>query len=273
MARGSKEIDHKPAGMKAARDMGVEYTWGWLSADGWCGPHIAREEWLQANIYGYTHLMWDADQDPEMLGRKWASLAFNVPLKSKAAAVIAGILMLSEDMILKACYFKDFSTKHNGWLPALNWERDDVIGGGTRSHKNDDCKFSFGPGQIKGLFDKKTVAADCREKEEAYKLAVRMLDDFDRIKNTLPDQKQAAEVRNTLLSGKYLTEVIYYYINGMFSYYNGDNAKAKEFLLKWKDTWKEYNEKISLLPGAPTPMANGGMVETCEETMALIATK
>lgn len=272
MARGSKEIDKGSAGMKAARDMGIAYTWGWLTADGWCGPGIEREEWLQANIYGYTNLMWDADQDPETLGRKWAALAFNVPLNSAAAKTIAGILMQSEDMILKACYFKSYSTAHNGWLPSLNWQRDDVIGGWTKSHKNFDCQYSFGPGEIKPMFNKATVEEDCRDKKEAYELASKMLSDYDKIIKTLPDQKQAEEVRNTLLSGQSLTAVIYHCINGLFRYHNGEKEKAKMHMVKWQENWKEYNEKIAHLPGAPSPMLNGGMVETCEEVMNELAT-
>jgi len=271
MARGSKEIDKVPAGMKTARDMGITYTWGWLTADGWCGPHIKREEWLQANIYGYTHLMWDAEQTPETLAKRWASLAFNVPMSSKAVNTIAGILMESEDMILKACYFKGYSTEHNGWLPALNWQRDDVIGGGTKSHKNMDCQFSFGPGELKGLFNKATLEADCNDKKQAYELATKMLRDYDLIKASLPDRQQAEEVRNTLVSAKYLTAVIYHYINGLFRYYNGEKPAAKLHLAEWKTSWDYYNTTVSALPGAPTPMANGGMVETCESLMNELA--
>jgi len=271
MARGSKEIDKGPAGMKAAKAMGIEYTWGWLSADGWCGPYLIREEWLMANIFGYTHLMWDTQESPEALAAKWASLAFNVPLKSKATSTIAGILMASEDMILKACYFNGYSSKHDGWLPALNWERDDVLGGGTKSHKNLDCQFSFGPGTIKELFSNATFAQDCADKKQAHELAKKMLRDYDLIKGALPDQQQAREVRNTLVSAEYLTGVIYHYINGMFSYYNGDKAIAKQHLLEWKTTWKAYNEKVSKLPSAPTPMVNGGMVETSEEVLKELA--
>jgi hypothetical protein len=267
MAKGSKEIDKGPAGMKTARDLGVEYTWGWLTADGWCGPAIEREEWLQANIFGYTHLMWDANQDPKALAKTWAALTFKVALNSKAAKSISDILMQSEDMILKACYFKSFSTQHNGWLPALNWERDDVIGGGTKSHKNLDCQFSFGPGELKPIFNKATIDEDCRDKKQAYEIAVKMLKNYDKIMASLPDQKQAQEVRNTLVSATGLTSVINHYINGLFRYYNGEQEEAKIALEKWQVAWKEYNEVTSKLPGAPTPMTNGGMVETSEEIL------
>lgn len=265
MAKGSKEIDGRKAGMKAARDMGITYTWGWLSADGWCGPHISREEWLQANIYGYTQLMWDAGQQPAMLARRWAALAFHVPLKSRSAAALASILMSSEDLILKTCYFKTFSSAHNGWLPALNWERDDVIGGGSLSHNNAECQFSVCPGTLKDMFNRKTIAADCREKRAAFELAAKMLKKYDRIKSELPDQQQAIAVHHTLLSGKYLTAVLYHYVNALFRYYNHEPQEAKEQLQQWKTCWVAYNQKISALPGAPSPMVNGGMVETCEE--------
>lgn len=271
MARGSNEIDGAKAGMKAARDMGINYTWGWLSADGWCGPYLKREEWLQANIYGYTHLMWNAGQQPETLARHWAALAFHLPLKSKSAATIAGILMDSEEMMLKTCYFKTFSTTHNGWLPALNWQRDDVIGGGTNSHSNTDCQFSVCPGQLREIFNSHTIAADCREKKEAYEIAVKMLKKYDSIKSSLPDQRQAQEVRNTLLSGQYLTAILYHYVNGAFRYYNAEPELAEKHLRQWQVLWADYNHKISVLPGAPSPMQNGGMVETCEEMLDKLA--
>ena len=271
MAGGSKEIDQKPAGMRAARDMGITATWGWLTADGWCGPALKREEWLQANIYGYTQLMWDADQKPEILAQKWAALAFKVSLQSRAAKTLAGILMQSEDMMLKACYFSGYSSEHNGWLPTNNWQRDDVLGGFKKSHKNFDCQFSFGPGTLDVIFNKATVTADCQDKKRAWELASKMLNDYDQIKAALPDQQQATEVRNTLLSGQSLTAVIYHYINGVFRFHNGEKALAKTHLLQWKAEWKNYNENIARLPGAPTPMMNGGMVETCDEILNELA--
>ena len=266
MARGSKEIDVKEAGMKKAKAMGIDYTWGWLTADGWCGPYLKREEWLKANIFGYTHLMWDVNQDPEILATKWAALEFNVPIASKAASNIAAILMLSENMILKTRYFKNFSTNHTGWVPALNWMRDDMIGGGDTSFKNPGCRFSNKPGIIRPIFNPATVDEDCAEKREALYIANLMLEKFDEIKNDIPDQVQATEMRNTLVSCKYLIGTLCYYINGMFRYYNNQPQEAKRYLQQWQLNWKKYQE-VSELPGAPTPMVNGGMVETCMDAM------
>ena len=263
MARGSKEIDSVETGMKRAKVLGINYTWGWLSADGWCGPYIKREEWLKANIFGYTHLMWDVNETPEELARRWACIEFNVSYNSKAASNIVDILLMSEDMILKSIYFKQFSLKHNGWVPALIWTRDDLLGGGEKSYKNPDCKYSNRPGKLKGIFDSEYVNEDCLEKQQALKIAEQMLVKFKEIERDLPDKKQADEVYNTLLSTRYLIATICYYINGIFRYYNGEYDKALKYLLLWKDTWYDYNNKISLLPGAPSPMLDGGMVETC----------
>jgi len=273
MSRGSKEIDSVETGMKRAKALGIDYTWGWLSADGWCGPYIKREEWLKANIFGFTHLMWNVNESPEELARRWACIEFKVPYDSKAADEIADILLISEEMILKAVYFNHFSLMHNGWLPALNWTRDDLLGGGDRSFKNQDCKFSSLPGKIKEIFSSEYVDADCLEKQYALKLAEQMVTKFEGIKSTLPDKTQAEEVFNALLSTKYLIATICYYINGMFRYYNGENEQAEKYLLKWRETWYIYNNEISLLPGAPTPMIDGGMVETCKATLHAIEQK
>ncbi|MCP4371641.1 MAG: hypothetical protein GY797_26500, partial [Deltaproteobacteria bacterium] len=73
MARGGLEIDKSETGMKKAKELGVKHTWGWLTADGWCGPKLTREEWLKANLFGYTHLMWDVNEDPAELAQRWAA--------------------------------------------------------------------------------------------------------------------------------------------------------------------------------------------------------
>jgi Alpha-glucuronidase len=261
MAKGSKEADSTETGMKRAKEMGIEHTWGWLTADGWCGPYLVREEWLKANIYGYTRLMWNVDEDPAQLAKRWAALEFGLPYDSKASKNIADILMMSEDMIIKACYFEDFSRKHSGWLPASNWERDDVLGGGEVSHKNEACIHSNRPGILKPIFNPTTVEADCKEKQDALAIAGQMLLKYDEIISAIPDRKQAEEVRNTLLANKHLIATINFYINGMFRYYNREYDKAEWNLEQWQSSWANYT-KVSSFPGAPTQMVNGGMVET-----------
>ena len=159
MANGATEFGENK-GMKYAYDKGARTVWGWLSADGWCGPYIKREEWLRANIYGFSQLSWDVNRDPKQLAKEWAAIEFGVEVDSEVVDNISEIMMLSEPMILKSRYFKNYCMKHEGWLPANNWMRDELIGGGTRSNNRLSKGKSFAPGTLKPIFNPATIEED-----------------------------------------------------------------------------------------------------------------
>ena len=190
MAKGPKELGGQ-GGMKYGFEAGVRTAWGWLSADGWCGPYIKREEWLGANIYGFSRLTWDVDSDPLVLAKEWAAIEFEVESKSKVAEEIAEILMLSEDLILKSRYFKNYSIKKEGWLPSNNWIRDELIGGGINSNDKLSVGKSFSPGTIKSIFNSETIEEDILEKEEALDIMNTMLSKFADIKDQIPEKEKA----------------------------------------------------------------------------------
>jgi len=266
MANGPKEFG-EISGMKQGHQAGVRTVWGWLSADGWCGPYLKREEWLGANIYGFSHLAWDVNSDPLVLAKEWAALEFEVEAKSEVAENIAEILMLSEDMILKSRYFHDFSMKREGWLPSNNWIRDELIGGGEHSNDRLSVQKSFSPGTLKPIFNPATMEADIADKKEAAILMNTMLAKFAAIKEQIPDQEKADEVYNTLLYGKYLINSLRYYVSGMFRYYNGEYESAAANLRDWNLCWNFYNNVIPELPGTASLMLDGGMVATCDKAM------
>ena len=266
MSHGASELG-EDKGMKYAYQTGARTVWGWLSADGWCGPYSKHEEWLRANIYGFTQLAWDVDRDPRELAQEWASLEFGVPVDSRVALNLADIMMLSEPMMIKLRYFKNHCLRHEGWLPASNWMRDELIGGGTRSHNRLSKGKSFAPGGIRGIFNPKTIEEDIAEKIEAEEIMNSMVEKFKAIKSEIPDQVKAEELYNTLLYGKYFVRTIRYYISGMFRYYNGEYNQAASLLRKWKITWDYYNNEISRLPGIASLILDGGMVDTCNEAM------
>lgn len=266
MANGATEFGENK-GMKYAYDKGARTVWGWLSADGWCGPYIKREEWLRANIYGFSQLSWDVNRDPKQLAKEWAAIEFGVEVDSEVADNISEIMMLSEPMIIKSRYFKNYCMKHEGWLPANNWMRDELIGGGMRSNNRLSKGKSFAPGTLKPIFNPATIEEDIQEKIEAYVLMNTMVEKFDAIREQIPDKRKAEEVYNTLLYGKYLIGTIRYYVSGMFRYYNGEYEKAVVDLREWKKCWDFYNNEIPKLPGTATLILDGGMVETCNEAM------
>ncbi len=266
MAKGPKELGGQ-GGMKYGYKAGIRTAWGWLSADGWCGPYIKREEWLGANIYGFSRLTWDVDSDPLVLAKEWAAIEFEVEYKSKVADVIAEILMLSEDLILKSRYFKNYSIKKEGWLPSNNWIRDELIGGGTNSNNKLSVGKSFPPGTIKSIFNSETIEEDILEKEEALAIMNTMLSKFADIKDQIPEKEKAMELYNTLLYGKYLIGTLRYYVSGMFRFYNGEYDKSETDLRKWKKYWDFYNSEIPKLPGTASLMLDGGMVDTCIKAM------
>jgi len=266
MAKGPKEFGGQ-GGMKYGYKAGIRTAWGWLSADGWCGPYIKREEWLGANIYGFSRLTWDVDSDPLVLAKEWAAIEFEVESKSKVAEEIAEILMLSEDLILKSRYFKNHSIKKEGWLPSNNWIRDELIGGGTNSNDKLSVGKSFPPGTIKSIFSSETIEEDILEKEEALVIMNTMLSKFAEIKDQIPEKEKAIELYNTLLYGKYLIGTLRYYVSGMFRFYNGEYDKSVADLRMWKKYWDFYNNEIPKLPGTASLMLDGGMVDTCIEAM------
>ena len=266
MAKGASEFG-EDKGMKEAYRSGVRTVWGWLSADGWCGPYIKREEWLRANIYGFTQLAWDVNRDPREMATEWAAIEFGVEKKSKVAENLAEIMMLSESMMIKTRYFRNHCMKHEGWLPANNWMRDELVGGGERSNCSLSKGKAFSPGNLKSLFHPETIEEDIAEKVEAEKIMNSMLAKYDEVMAQIPDQQKAEEVRNTLVYGKYMVSFLRYYVSGMFRYYNGEFEAAANDLREWKKTWTYYNEEISKLPGTATLILDGGMVETCDEAM------
>ena len=269
MAKGPKELGGQ-GGMKYGYKAGIRTAWGWLSADGWCGPYIKREEWLGANIYGFSRLTWDVDSDPLVLAKEWAAIEFEVESKSKVAEEIAKILMLSEDLILKSRYFKNYSIKKEGWLPSNNWIRDELIGGGTNSNDKLSVGKSFSPGTIKSIFNSETIEEDILEKEEALAIMNTMLSKFADIKDQIPEKEKAMELYNTLLYGKYLISTLRYYVSGMFRFYNGEYDKSVADLRMWKKYWDFYNSEIPKLPGTASLMLDGGMVDTCIEAMQIM---
>ncbi|MCP4285775.1 MAG: hypothetical protein GY792_15170 [Gammaproteobacteria bacterium] len=222
---------------------------------------------MKANLFGYTHLMWDVNEDPAELAQRWAAIEFKVPYSSQAASNIKEILLMSEKMILEARYFKDHSTKHNGWTPAGNWMRDDVIGGWSKSGRNPNYKITIGPGTLGHIFNPATVDKVCTEKAEALAIADEMVRKFAQIKDSIPDRKQADEVYNTLLYTRSLMEVMNHYVSGMFRFHNKQPKKALEHLEKWESAWKTYTEKIAKLPGTATPIVDCGMGETARQTL------
>ena len=266
MAKGPKELGGQ-GGMKYGYKAGIRTAWGWLSADGWCGPYIKREEWLGANIYGFSRLTWDVESDPLVLAKEWAAIEFEVESKSRVAEEIAEILMLSEDLILKSRYFKNYSIKKEGWLPSNNWIRDELIGGGTNSNDKLSVGKSFSPGTIKSIFNSETIEEDILEKEEALAIMNTMLSKFADIKDQIPEKEKAMELYNTLIYGKYLIGTLRYYVSGMFRFYNGEYDKSVADLRIWKKYWDFYNSEIPKLPGTASLMLDGGMVDTCIEAM------
>lgn len=266
MANGPKEFGGGQ-GLKWAYKEGVRTVWGWLSADGWCGPYIKREEWLKANIFGFSHLTWDVDKDSKTIAREWAAIEFGVDISDEVVGNIADILLLSEDLILKTRYFRSYGLQHEGWKPSNNWIRDNLIGGGEFSYNDPTCDNSPKPGHLKPIFNPATIEADITEKLQAKRIVDEMLSKYEAIKDRIPDQDKAEEVHHTLLYAKYLIYSLVHYVNGMFRYYNGEFEKAINNLKEWKKNWTVYTEKIPGLKGSASLMLDGGMVRTVEEAM------
>ena len=266
MANGAKELD-QVAGMKVAHEKGVRSVWSWLNADGWCGPYAKQEEWLRSNIYGFTHLAWDVDASPEELAKEWAAIEFNVRPDSKVAQNLWDILRLSEDLILKLRYFRQYALKEDPWSPCRNWMRDELIAGGDIATTENSCPRAARPGTLKPIFNPATIEEDCQEKQEAMDIVDRMVAQFAEIQPLIPDADKARNLYNTLLYAKYFTYAASHYVIGIFRFYNGDYAEAEKHLRAWKENWDYYQNEIPKLPGAPTLIKDGGMVQTCTEAM------
>ena len=226
MARGAVELGEN-TGMKAAYGKGVRSVWGWLLADGWCGPYPAQEEWLRSNIFGFTHLAWDVNSDPHELAKNWAAIEFGVKPESRVARTLANILVLSEELILKIRYFREHSLVDDPWSPCGNWMRDELIGGGEKSTKENSCERAARPGTLKPIFNPKTIELECKEKEEAIEIVDRMVKDFSAIMPQIPDSEKAKNLHHTLLYAKYFVHSAAHYSIGMFRFYNGEADAAE----------------------------------------------
>ncbi len=272
MSRGPVECDGG-GGLALARERGVDGAWGWLTADGWNGPYLKREEWFKANIYAFARLCTNVHADPDELAREWAALEFGVTKGSRAAANLARILLGSEELMLKLRYIGSYARQHLGWMPDRVWIRDDVIGGvwaSTDEHELAWHRDRYGftgkvciPGILAPMFNSETLEADCTEKLEALALARHALELYDAVIADLPDLQQAEEVRATLVYQLHLAETIAHYVCAAFRFLNSDCERALKHITAWRKAWAAFNHAAEQ-PGAPTPMLDAGMVASVD---------
>jgi hypothetical protein len=259
--------------MRKARDAGAKGVWIWDFGGGWGGPFLKSDRWVRANIEAASRLAVNPDLSPRALAEEWGAKEYG----PAAATNVAEMLMLSGECIRKCMYIEAFARGHKGWKPSLNLMRDDIIRGEVLNQL------------YKG--SKKSLPEVFAEKKEAVALAERMQMLFENSRGDIVAERGERVYQESLSSLIYLedlTQVMEYYITGMFSFYKWEEtrdaalaAKARQELLKWREAWLRYQTDVPKLPGVasiyqslnrtqnPTDIspAQGAMTDLCEAAL------
>jgi len=244
--------------MLKAAERGAVGVWLWHFGGGSGGPKLASDRWTRLNIYATSKLVKEPTASPRKLAEEWAAQEFG----SKAASVVADMLMLSPEFVLKFRYIAPYARQHRGWKPSENLMRDDIIRGASLRQLYEGSKHA-----LPEVFS---------EKEAAVVLARRMRELFELAR---PDilaergEKVYQEALSSLLYMESLAKVVCHYVNGMFQYYQWKEtrnaagaAKARETLLAWQAEWRHYTTEIPRLPGVATRYRSANL--TSEEESA-----
>lgn len=238
-----------PVYLGGVRQANAGLAWVWAKGGGWGGPHPTADIWLDANVYALARLLWDPSADPIRLAEDWAALRFG----PGAAPHLAALLMKSPDAVLKGFYVGCYGERYPGWAPNLLWTRDDIIAGGER---------------IEPMYRacQNAVEAAIEEKQEALALVDEMIEDLERARPYL-DPPAARWIEASLRYQRSLFEVLAHYLTGMFRYYAGDAAGAREAFEALRGSWEAHNGAVS--SGAATPYRDAGMWSTVRATLGL----
>ncbi|MEK7404604.1 MAG: hypothetical protein AAB225_05805 [Acidobacteriota bacterium] len=261
------------AAMRRARQLRVKGVWIWNFGGGWGGPHLKSDRWVRLNIEATARLARNPDLEPRKLAEEWAAREFG----KRAARRVAGMLMLSDDCVLKFRYIAPFARRNKGWLPSRNIMRDDIIRGE---------KALGNEGGLKILYEgsKHALEEAFAEKREAVTLAARMRKLFEGARGAITDERRYEEARNSLLYMESLATVMSHYIQGMFRYYRWKETgqaetgrTALEHLRRWRQAWSRYQSEIGQLAGVATLYRSqnsqrdtdtaGAMADTCETAL------
>ena len=262
------------AALRQAATLGVKNAWVWDFGGGWGGPFLKSDRWVRLNIFATSRLAQNPDLTPRALAEQWAAKEFG----PKSAANVAEMLMISGECVRKFMYIEAFARDHHGWKPSLNLMRDDIIRGEVLRQLYDGSK-----GSLPEVF---------AEKEEAVALAGRMRMIFESAHADIAAERGEEVYQDALSSLIYqesLAKVICHYVNGMFLYYQWQDAKspavavrAREELQAWSKAWASYQADVPKLPGVATlyrsqnaqdaASAKGAMADLCQQARRALST-
>lgn len=244
--------------MLKAAERGAVGVWLWHFGGGGGGPKLASDRWTRLNIYATSKLVKEPTASPRKLAEEWAAQEFG----AKAASVVADMLMLSPEFVLKFRYIAPYAREHRGWKPSENLMRDDIIRGTS----------------LRQLYEgsKQALPEVFAEKEEAVTLAKRMRELFERVRPDIlaeRDEKVYQESLNSLIYMESLAKVVCHYVNGMFRFYQWQETrdvagatKARETLLAWQAEWRYYTTKIPSLSGVASRYRSTNMTNDEESS-------
>lgn len=251
-------------GLAVLHEKGVRAAWCWARGGGQRGPFPAREDWIALNIYAFVRLLWDPREDPWELAAEWAALELDLPLHSQASERFVRIQQLSEEAVLASRYLgavieKGHFKRGSGWTPDGNWSRDDKIG----------VKAEIAPAKAFYNFLKAdgTLAKAIAEREQALGFWKSLVDEFDALVEEVGASADLRELSHTALYGKRLFDATNHSFLAGWMAYSWDDAgrkdadlarQASEHLAAAREAWRDYRERVCLLPGVATPYEEYG---------------
>ncbi len=248
-------------GLPAAHRAGVRSAWVWAKGGGWDGPFLHDPLWVEANAAGLGRLLWDVDADPAALAREWAAGRFG----SRAAPLVAQMLLRSPDAALKGFYIACYARTSGPWTPNLLWVRDDVIAGGDRLRAlYDGCRS---PGDAE---------AALAEKDQALGAVATMQEHLRAADPLIADRTLAATAQASLIYQQTLLDTLRNYLGGMFAYFRfADSGRqdqiarvqAGALLGQAQQAW-DAHQAAGNRPGAPTAYKDGGMLAAINQAIA-----